>query len=79
MGENEFFLESLLVEGSLATEAPSHIAMVALKAARGEGNEVAVQSVQRLLRSGLQAVQTKYSDAAHLCVASLWIVCWINR
>ena len=64
------------MEGSLATEAPSRVATVALEAAREEGGkEVARRSVERLARSGLQAVFRKYSDAAHLCVASLWCVC----
>lgn len=67
------------MEGSLATEAPSRVATVALEAARGEaGKEVAKRSVERLLRSGLLAVSRKYSDAAHLCVASLCFVCWSN-
>ena len=64
------------MEGSLATETPSRVATVALEAAREEGGkEVARKSVERLLRSGLLAVSRKYSDAAHLCVASLWLVC----
>ncbi|KAK8827374.1 hypothetical protein WA538_003337, partial [Blastocystis sp. DL] len=67
-----FFLESLLVEGSLATETPSRVATVALEAARDEeGKEVAMRSVEQLARSGLTAVSRKYGDAAHLYVASL--------
>ena len=60
----------------MATETPSRVAAMALKAARDEeGKEVAMRSVERLARSGLTAVSRKYGDAAHLCVASLCRVC----